>query len=326
MNCPGWPLTRIAEPDPAVTGADRAGQADLDRSGLRSPASRTSSSLAACQASRRVRAISSTETPLSAAFSWSVTNTNFSAGASTVSSTSATPGSRRRRSGDRAGRGDQVVIRLIGPAVDLRDQRGEHRRSRRQLHDLEPGAVLARPGGQIVAEPQGNGVTLLARGLLADEVHPQSPPGAASLPQVVVPHQAVEVDRAGHADVADVVGDFGNLRQLGLEIPDQPRWLAPASSLRRGRAPEAARSCCRTAASSAAPSATPPGPSRRPSAAPMTAGTRRPPSREREQRRHQRLEEPVQEGLRGSPRIVDSRRARWPWPAACPRCELLWST
>ena len=31
-------------------------------------------------------------------------------------------------------------------------------------------------------------------------------------------HQAVEVDRAGQADVAGVVGDLGHLRQLGLEV------------------------------------------------------------------------------------------------------------
>ena len=44
--------------------------------------------------------------------------------------------------GDRAGRGDQVGVGLVGPAVDLGHQRGEHGRAGRQLDDLDPRLVL----------------------------------------------------------------------------------------------------------------------------------------------------------------------------------------
>ena len=65
--------------------------------------------------------------------------------------------------------------------------------------------------------PQGNSVALGGAMLLAHQVHPKF--GVVRLlAQVVVPYQAVEVDRAGQADVTHIVGNLGNLSHGGLEF------------------------------------------------------------------------------------------------------------
>ncbi len=66
--------------------------------------------------------------------------------------------------GHRAGRRDQVVVGVVRAAVDLGHQRREHRRSRRQLDDLEPGAVSVGQRGQAVVQPQRDRVALRRRG------------------------------------------------------------------------------------------------------------------------------------------------------------------
>ena len=112
------------------------------------------------------------------------------------------PPARCEAPGHRAGRGDEVVVGLVRAAVDLGHERGEHRRPRRQLDDLDPRVVSVGQRGQPVVQPQRDRVALRSPVLLADEVHPDLG-GVRHLPQIVVPHQSVEIDRAGQADVAD---------------------------------------------------------------------------------------------------------------------------
>ena len=205
----------------------------------------------------------STETPFRAAFSWSVTKTSFAGGG--LDGVVHLDDARllAQPVGDRAGRGDQVVVARGRAGRRPRRRRGEHRRAGRQLDDLDPRLVLLgdlRSGRRAAA---GRCAWLCGLAvLLADEVDPDL--GLVRhLPQVVVPHQAVEIDRAGDADVAGEVGDLRHLARYASRTPARPRSTARASSPRRSRGPAAARSCCRTAASSAAPTASPPGPSRR---------------------------------------------------------------
>ena len=185
MAARSWGLERIAR-----------GSRSSTRSGFRSPASRTVPASPPARTSRSVRAISSTETPFSAAFSWSVTKTSFLRRRFDRVVDLRDPRLDAKTPGHRAGGGDQVVVGVVRPAVDLGHQRGEHRRARRQLDDLEPRVVSLGQRRQAVVQPQRDGVALRVAVLLADEVDPHL--GVVRhLPQVVVPHQAVEVDRAG---------------------------------------------------------------------------------------------------------------------------------
>ena len=136
------------------------------------------------------------------------------ASAMLLSSTSTTPGV---CSNTRAHRlGDLAPAVGLG-AVDLGDERRQHRRARRHFDHLDVGAVALADGLQRGAHARGDGVALLAAVVLVDQVHLQVADLAAAA-QVVLAHQAVEVDRRGGAGVGLVVGDLGHGGQVRRRV------------------------------------------------------------------------------------------------------------
>ena len=108
--------------------------------------------------------------------------------------------------------GQQVVVAVVCSASDFGHERRQHRRTGRQFDDLELRAPAFGEAGQFVAEPQRDRVALLSTMLLADQIDAQFRK-LRSLPQVVVSHETIEVDRPRLSDVAGEVGDFGHARQ-----------------------------------------------------------------------------------------------------------------
>ena len=108
---------------------------------------------------------------------------------------------------------DLVPPRLVG-TVDLGDDRREHRRPRRDLDDLhlgvEAGARSFSSSGRTAFAISWLCAVAL---VLVDEVDLQIAV-LGQLPQVVLPHEAVEVDRRRGAGVALVVGDLGHRRDV----------------------------------------------------------------------------------------------------------------
>ena len=104
--------------------------------------------------------------------------------------------------------GDGVAAGLVGP-VDLRDERREHRRAGRHFHHLDLGPQRRADAREFGPHRGGDLVALAVAVVLVDQVDLQVAI-LRRLPQVVLPHQAVEVDRRGRARIALVVGHLGN--------------------------------------------------------------------------------------------------------------------
>ena len=146
------------------------------------------------------------------------------AAAMLLSSTSTTPGV---CSNTRAHRlGDLAAAFGLGP-VDLGDDRRQHRRAGRHFDHLDVGAEapadrLQRRGA---AAWRWRGSVRCAACLSTRFTcrSPTSPPRA----QVVLAHQAVEVDRRGGAGVGLVVGDLGLARPGGRRARAAPPRSAP---------------------------------------------------------------------------------------------------
>ncbi len=103
-----------------------------------------------------------------------------------------------------AGDGD---LALVVQAVDLRHQRGQHRRPGRDLHDLGVAVVRAGDLLQGGAQRPGDGVALAVAIVLVHQID-LDVPQVGPLAQVVLAHQAVEVDGCGGAGIGLVVGDL----------------------------------------------------------------------------------------------------------------------
>ena len=102
-------------------------------------------------------------------------------------------------------------------AVDLGDDRRQHRRAGRHFDDLDVGAEALADLLQRRPHAGGDGVALLAAVVLVDQVDLQVADLAAAA-QVVLAHQAVEVDRRGGAGIGLVVGHLGHRRQVRAEF------------------------------------------------------------------------------------------------------------
>ena len=87
----------------------------------------------------------------------------------------------------------QLLLLVVGP-VDLGDDRRHHRRARRHFGDLDRRSELASDGSQFIAYAAGNFVAGTFAAVLVDEIDLDIA-GIAVAAQVVLPHQAVEVDR-----------------------------------------------------------------------------------------------------------------------------------
>ena len=184
--------------------------------------------------------------PFNAAFSLSTRMRYFGWSSSTYQSTSTTPSVRFHRS--RICLRDSDAVLLIR-AVDLGDQGLQHRRTGRHLRDFDARAQTvgdwAAGAAALAWRSRGSAFALA----LAEQVDLNV--GDVRTPaQIVVPHQAVEVERRCRANVGLEVDHFGLAercsrparRQRARFLPAWCRWACP-------RSPEI-RSCCRRAASS----------------------------------------------------------------------------
>ena len=92
----------------------------------------------------------------------------------------------------------QLSVVMMQSAIDLHRQRRDHRRSRRNFHDLNVRPVTLSDELQIVANPQADLVALLGTLAFAKKIHPHirnvRPPA-----EVVVTHQPIEIHGAGGA-------------------------------------------------------------------------------------------------------------------------------
>ena len=119
---------------------------------------------------------------------------------------------------------------VVGP-VDLGDDRREHRRAGRDLDHLRRGAVPLRDPLDLRAHGERDLVRLAAARVLVDEVHLQ----VAELrqrAQVVLPNEAVEVDRRRGARVGLVIG---HLRHGGEVLADLVQDARRVLERRAGR-------------------------------------------------------------------------------------------
>jgi len=105
-----------------------------------------------------------------------------------------------------------VLAGLIG-AVDLGDQRLEHRRARRHLGHLDPGAERPGDGHEVGADLLGDVVALEIAVALGQKVD-LDVGHVGALAQEVVPHQAVEVVRRRRAGVRLQVHHLGVFQHL----------------------------------------------------------------------------------------------------------------
>ena len=102
-------------------------------------------------------------------------------------------------------------LALLGVArpVNLGHDRCAHRRSRRHFDDLHGGAVVASDGGERRPDGERDVMALAAAVALVDQID-LDVAEARVLPQIVLAHEAIEVDRRGGAGVGLVIADLGN--------------------------------------------------------------------------------------------------------------------
>ncbi len=125
--------------------------------------------------------------------------------------------------------GDGDLARIVD-AVDLSHQRREHRRSGRDLDDLGVAVVLACDGLQWLAQAHGDGVALVVAMVLVDQVDLDVAQMRA-LAQIVLAHQAVEVDRRGGAGVDLIVGHLRHAGQVIAHLREHAGGLLQAGAL-----------------------------------------------------------------------------------------------
>ena len=105
---------------------------------------------------------------------------------------------------------DLQLARII-EAVDLGDERRQHRRAGRHLDDFHVGAEAPADLLQRLAHGCGDLMRLALAQVLVEQVD-LDVALVRGAPQVVLTHEAVEIDRSGSASVDLVVGDFRDRR------------------------------------------------------------------------------------------------------------------
>ena len=102
-------------------------------------------------------------------------------------------------------------------AVDFGHDGREHRRAWRHFHHFHIGAMAQANFLQPGPDPGGDGMALVAALVLVHQVHLDVADFAAGA-QVILAHQAVEVDRGCRAGIRLVVGHFRYAGQVGAEF------------------------------------------------------------------------------------------------------------
>jgi hypothetical protein len=116
-------------------------------------------------------------------------------------------------------------------AVDFRHQRRHHRRAGRHFDHLDVGVVALADLLQGPAHGQRDVVALAVTVLLVDQVDldiADVGPGA----QVVLPDQAVEIDRRGGAGVDLIVGHFLDRAEIAAQLAQHPGGLFQRGAFR----------------------------------------------------------------------------------------------
>ena len=109
-------------------------------------------------------------------------------------------------------RGELLPAFPVG-TVDFSDERLEHRRPGRYFGDLDARLMLARNGQQAQADAFGDFVAGKAPFTLRLEVN-LNVGDIRSAPEIIVPHEAVEVVRRRRAGVGLDIDDLGLLERL----------------------------------------------------------------------------------------------------------------
>ena len=121
-------------------------------------------------------------------------------------------------------------LAVVVDAIDLGDQRRLHRRSRRHLDDLDAGLVTGANFLQRPAQRQRDLVAVaLTQRLVAQVDLDIGQVGGVA--QVILPHQAVEIDRRRAAHVSLVVGHLGHFGKIVAEFGDHARAAFEAGTL-----------------------------------------------------------------------------------------------
>ena len=105
---------------------------------------------------------------------------------------------------------------IVG-AVDFGDDRRHHRRSRRHFDHLGIAAMLPGNGNHPLAHRDGNLVALAVTMFLVHQVDLDVAHFRCRA-QIILAHQAVEVDRAGRSGIGLIVGDLLHLSDLGRDF------------------------------------------------------------------------------------------------------------
>ena len=111
----------------------------------------------------------------------------------------------------------RVTSGLVG-TIDFGDERREDRGAGRHFHHLDPGAEACGDTLELRAQGARDLMALAVALVLVHEVHLQIAVFRL-LPQVVLAHEAVEVDGCRGAGVGLVVGHFGNRRDIRAHRP-----------------------------------------------------------------------------------------------------------
>ena len=185
-------------------------------------------------------------TPSRAALRRSISRSLRGAAAMLLSSTSTTPGVASQH----GAHGACHLLPALGfRPVDLGHQRRQHRRAGRHLDQLDVGAQAPADLLQAGPQPLDDGVTLLRAMRLVQQRHLQVAHLAAAA-QVVLPHQAVEVDGRSRAGIGLVVAHLGLARPGRRRARAARPPSAPAACPRACPPPPGTPTCCRRAASS----------------------------------------------------------------------------
>jgi len=132
---------------------------------------------------------------------------------------------------DRLDPGGKAGAAGIVRAVDFGHQGGEHRRAGGDLRHLDPGAVAVGDRLHQRPDPLGDVVGLVLALLLSQQVHLDICE-VAPLAQVIVAHQAVEVERGAATDVALEIGHLRHGPQGVPHLPDDPGGLLQGGAVR----------------------------------------------------------------------------------------------
>jgi len=115
--------------------------------------------------------------------------------------------------------------------VDFGHQSSQHRRTGRYFSHFYPGAVLVGNALYQRTNPLGNGMRLVLPLFLPQEINLDISQ-IAPFAQVVVPHQAVEVERGTGADIHLEIGHFGHSPQGVTHCAGDAGGLFQRSSIR----------------------------------------------------------------------------------------------